>query len=74
MSLHAAPRRIARRLLIIVAGLGLAGAAVAAEPTEAQRTAFKQAYAAAQQGGDGWRSLAGNLQDYPLYSYLEAAS
>lgn len=74
MSLHAAPRRIARRLFIIVAGLGLAGAAVAAEPSEAQRTAFKQAYAAAQQGGDGWRSLAGSLQDYPLYSYLEAAS
>lgn len=74
MSLHATPRRIARRLLIIVAGLGLAGAAAAAEPTEAQRTAFKQAYAAAQQGGDGWRSLANNLQDYPLYPYLEAAS
>ncbi|ULU26548.1 transglycosylase SLT domain-containing protein [Dyella terrae] len=74
MSLHAAPRRIAQRLLIIVAGLGLAGAAAAAEPTEMQRAAFKQAYAAAQQGGDSWRSLAGSLQDYPLYPYLEAAS
>ncbi|RDI98606.1 lytic murein transglycosylase [Dyella solisilvae] len=72
MSLHA-PRRFARRLLIAMVGLWLAGAA-AAEPSQAQRAAFKQAYAAAQQGGDGWRSLAGNLQDYPLYPYLEAAA
>jgi soluble lytic murein transglycosylase len=74
MSLHAAPRQVARRLLILVAGLWLVGAASAAEPTEAQRTAFKQAYAAAQQGGDGWRTAASTLQDYPLYPYLEATS
>lgn len=75
MSLHAAPRRYARRLLIVIAGLWLAaGAASAAEPTDTQRTAFKQAYAAAQQGGDSWRSLASGLQDYPLYPYLEAAA
>jgi soluble lytic murein transglycosylase len=74
MSLHAAPRRVARRLLILVAGLWLAGAVSAAEPTEAQRTAFKQAYTAALQGGDGWRTSATGLQDYPLYPYLEAAS
>ncbi|WP_199099597.1 transglycosylase SLT domain-containing protein [Dyella sp. ASV21] len=73
MSLHA-PRRFARRLLIVMAGLCLAGAASAAEPSQAQRSAFKQAYAAAQQGGDGWRSLASGLQDYPLYPYLEAAA
>ena len=75
MSLHAAPRRYARRLLIVIAGLWLAtGAASAAEPTDTQRAAFKQAYASAQQGGDSWRSLASGLQDYPLYPYLEAAA
>ena len=74
MSLHAAPRQVARRLLILVAGLWLVGTASAAEPTEAQRTAFKQAYAAAQQGGDGWRTAASTPQDYPLYPYLEATS
>jgi soluble lytic murein transglycosylase len=48
--------------------------ALAAEPTEAQRNAFKLAYAAAQQGGDGWRSLSTSLRDYALYPYLEAAA
>ena len=62
MSLNAAPRRIAQRLLMLMAGLLLAGAASATEPTDAQRAAFKQAYTAAQQGGDGWRSLAQGLQ------------
>lgn len=74
MSQHAAPRQLARRLLILVAGLWLAGAAAAAEPTDAQRTAFKQAYAAALQGGDGWKAAASSLQGYPLYPYLEAAA
>lgn len=74
MSPYLASRRLARRLLAVMAGLLLAGAAVAAEPTAAQRAAFKQAYAAAQQGGDGWRSLAKGLEDYPLYPYLEAAA
>ncbi|MHA6205021.1 transglycosylase SLT domain-containing protein [Dyella soli] len=74
MSFHAAPRRVARRLLIACAGLLMAGAACAAEPTDAQRSAFRQAYAAAQQGGDNWRSLARGLEDYPLYPYLEAAA
>ncbi|WP_201315351.1 transglycosylase SLT domain-containing protein [Dyella sp. EPa41] len=74
MSLSVAPRRIARRLLIVMAGLLLAGTAGAAEPTQAQRTAFKQAYAAALQGGDGWRSLAGGLENYAIYPYLEAAA
>ncbi len=74
MPLHAAPRRVARRLLIAMASLFIAVVACAAEPTDAQRAAFKQAYAAAQQGGDGWRSLARGLEDYPLYPYLEAAA
>jgi soluble lytic murein transglycosylase len=46
----------------------------ASDTTTAQREAFKQAYASAQQGGDGWRSLATGLHDYPLYPYLEAAA
>src|SRR5579859_3602067 len=71
---HAAPRPIARRLLILVASLWLAGTAMAAEPTEAQRTAFKQAYTAALQGGDGWKAAASDLQAYPLYPYLEAVA
>ncbi|MGB3748786.1 MAG: transglycosylase SLT domain-containing protein [Rhodanobacter sp.] len=59
-------------LLLACAWL-LLGNAQAAEPTPAQRAAFKQAYAAAQEGGD-WRALAGTLRDYPLYPYLEAAA
>lgn len=46
----------------------------AAEPSDAQRAAFMQAYAAAQNGGDQWRALAGGLLDYPLYPYLQAAA
>jgi len=74
MSLSVAPRRFAGRLLIMLAGLLLAGTASAAEPTQAQRNAFKQAYAAAQEGGDAWRGLAKGLEDYPIYPYLEAAA
>ena len=74
MPVSAAPRRLAHQLLALTASLLLAGAATAAEPTEAQRAAFKQAYASAQQGGDGWRAQAQNLADYPLYPYLEAAA
>jgi len=45
------------------------------EPNEAQRAAFKQAYAmAANQGGHGWRALAGSLHDYVLYPYLPYAA
>lgn len=69
--------RLGRRLLIVLAGCALV-APIAAQTDTAnlpsQRAAFKQAYAAASQGGDGWRSLAAGLQDYPLYPYLEAAS
>jgi soluble lytic murein transglycosylase len=66
-----------RRLLLVLASWMLAGAVAAQTDTttiEAQRASFKQAYAAAAQGGDGWRALAGNLQNYPLYPYLQAAA
>ena len=46
----------------------------AAEPTAAQRAAFKQAYAAAQQGDASWHKLASGLHHYPLYPYLQAAA
>jgi soluble lytic murein transglycosylase len=69
--------RLGRYLLTVIVGGMLAGA-VAAQTNDAslaaQRAAFKQAYAAASQGGDGWRSLAQGLKDYPLYPYLQAAS
>jgi soluble lytic murein transglycosylase len=69
------PRHAAlRKLLVLAGGLLLAGLTHGAEPAEAQRAAFKQAYAAAQQGGDSWRAQARGLADYPLYPYLEAAA
>jgi soluble lytic murein transglycosylase len=75
MSVSASSRRVALAWLLLAAGWLLASAmAYAAEPDAAQRTAFKQAYAAAQQGGDGWRPLASGLRDYPLYPYLQAAA
>jgi soluble lytic murein transglycosylase len=68
-------RRIALTgLLLTIGGLLAATSAAASEPTATQRAAFKQAYAAAQQGGDGWRSMAAGLRDYPLYPYLQAAA
>ncbi|SFR92688.1 soluble lytic murein transglycosylase [Dyella sp. OK004] len=71
----AAPRRLSRPLFALASICLLAvGAVAAAEPGAAQRAAFKQAYAAAQQGGDGWRNVARGLTDYPLYPYLEAAA
>ncbi len=75
MSVPASSRRVPLAWLLLAAGWLLASAmAHAAEPDAAQRAAFRQAYAAAQQGGDGWRSLAGGLRDYPLYPYLQAAA
>lgn len=76
MAPQATPR-IGRRLLIVLASWLLAGSATAQTDSaslESQRSAFKQAYAAASQGGDSWRSLASGLQNYPLYPYLQAAS
>jgi soluble lytic murein transglycosylase len=48
--------------------------ALAAPTDPSQREAFRQAYAAAQQGGDSWRGWSAQLQSYPLYPYLEAAA
>ncbi len=80
MSPHVpAPRRFRHRLLTLLGGVLLAGSATAQAPATdtltAQRTAFRQAWASAtQQGGNGWRALATNLRDYPLYPYLPAAA
>ncbi|GGY32642.1 murein transglycosylase [Rhodanobacter panaciterrae] len=68
-------RRTALTCLVLTAGWLLATTSVqAGEPTATQRAAFKQAYAVAQQGGDGWRSIAAGLRDYPLYPYLQEAA
>lgn len=71
-----APMRRLRSHWMALAMTCLAGVAHAqgGEPSTKQRAAFKQAYAAAQQGGDGWRSLASGLRDYPLYPYLQEAA
>lgn len=68
------PRRTPRLLVIVTSWLLASSAVMAADPTAAQREAFKQAYAAAKQGGEGWREQAKGLTDYPLYPYLEAAA
>ena len=60
-------------LALLTAWFGLARANAATPLTE-QRIAFKQAWAVAQQGGDGWRAFAGKLAGYPLYPYLEEAA
>lgn len=77
MFAKAAPRRHSLTLLstlLLGCGALLATGARAATPTAAQRAAFKQAWTAAQQGGDGWRTYASQLRDYPLYPYLPAAA
>lgn len=75
MFADAVPRRVALIALWLFATvLPSAPALAAAAPNTAQRDAFRQAYAAAQQGGAGWRSLAAGLRDYPLYPYLPAAA
>ncbi|GAB2553639.1 transglycosylase SLT domain-containing protein [Rhodanobacter koreensis] len=75
MSVSTLPRRVSRACMLLAAGWLLASTtAWASEPNASQRAAFRQAYAAAQQGGDGWRSLAGGLRNYPLYPYLPAAA
>ena len=76
MAPQAVPRP-GRRLWIVFISWMLIGTVTAQTDTatlDAQRAAFKQAYAAASQGGDSWRALAGDLQNYPLYPYLQAAS
>ena len=68
------PSRVVRAsLLLLACAWTMVAAAHADEPTQAQRDAFRQAYAAASEGGD-WRALAERLRDYPLYPYLQAAA
>ena len=75
MFADAVPRRVALLALwLLAAALPGAPALAATAANVAQRDAFRQAYAAAQQGGEGWRSLASGLHDYPLYPYLPAAA
>ncbi len=69
-----ARRTLLAGMLLSAGWLLTATGAAASEPSATQRAAFKQAYAAAQQGGDGWRSIAASLRDYPLYPYLQAAA
>jgi soluble lytic murein transglycosylase len=74
MFLSAAPRRFICSLLAVAGTLLAMPQAQAAASIDAQRIAFKQAYAAASQGDAGWRVLAAGLHDYPLYPYLPAAA
>ncbi|HZX72763.1 MAG TPA: transglycosylase SLT domain-containing protein [Rhodanobacter sp.] len=67
-------RRVWSPWLVLIFTWLAASSVHAAEPTPAQRTAFKQAYAAAQQGDESWRQLARGLHHYPLYPYLKAAA
>jgi soluble lytic murein transglycosylase len=76
MAPHAVTR-LGRRLLTVFAGWMLVSSVTAQTDNASlasQRAAFKQAYAAASQGGDSWRPLAAGLRNYPLYPYLQAAS
>ncbi|UGB45840.1 transglycosylase SLT domain-containing protein [Frateuria edaphi] len=74
-SLAARARRPLSYLLFALTAWCLLAATAHATPSLAeQRIAFRQAWAVAQQGGDGWRSWAKGLTDYPLYPYLEEAA
>ncbi len=68
------PFRRAPRLAVLILLLAVAGGSDAAPNADAEREAFRQAYATAQLGGDAWRAQARGLQQYVLYPYLEAAS
>ncbi|BFI97372.1 MAG: transglycosylase SLT domain-containing protein [Rhodanobacter sp.] len=71
----ARPRRFSLTLLLACGGLLAAFGACAATPAlDAQRAAFRQAWAAARQGGDGWHAWDAQLHGYPLYPYLPAAA
>jgi soluble lytic murein transglycosylase len=71
-----APRRVSFSGVLLSIGVLLATTSIhAQDSSDAQRAAFKQAYALAQQqGGDGWQAAASGLRDYPLYPYLPAAA
>lgn len=75
MPVSAPLRRVrARWLVLAMTCLASVAHGQGGEPSDSQRTAFKQAYAVALQGGDGWRALARGLRDYPLYPYLQATA
>lgn len=74
MFTKAAPRRHSLTLLLACCGLLAAFGTRAAGSIDAQRAAFRQAWAAAQQGGDGWHAWDAQLRSYPLYPYLPAAA
>jgi soluble lytic murein transglycosylase len=66
------------RILCLVGLAGLLAPATAERPDarlEAQRNAFLQALGMAERGPrDGWKRIAIDLQDHPLFPYLEYAS
>ncbi|MBB3226214.1 soluble lytic murein transglycosylase [Luteibacter sp. Sphag1AF] len=66
-------RRLGRHAMLFV-GACLLAAQAQAVGTDSQRARFRQAYAAAQQGGDAWRAQAQGLESYSIYPYLEAAA
>lgn len=74
MAVSTLSRRIRLTSALLLGGWLFGACVQAGEPTAAERAAFKQAYAAARQGGDGWKALASGLHDYPLYPYLPAAA
>jgi soluble lytic murein transglycosylase len=71
---RARPVRVLFAFSLLAIGLLCGTAAAGAAPEVAQRLAFRQAWAAAQHGGDAWRAWDRQLADYPLYPYLEAAA
>ncbi|MCW8807514.1 MAG: transglycosylase SLT domain-containing protein [Rhodanobacter sp.] len=74
MFVCALPRRVWFAWLMLAGGWLLTAPLAQAASLDSQRVAFRQAYAAAQQGGSEWRKLAVDLHDYPLYPYLEVAA
>ena len=76
MPIDVLPRGSRRPVRLVLAALALAGLAAlpaVAQDRATQRDQFRAAYAAAQRTPPGeWKKLAGGLDDYPLYPYLEA--
>src|SRR5487761_2099163 len=68
------PLRRGHAVLVVLAVALLALQRVAhAGDHSGQRESFRSAWAAAQQGDPGWKTLAQGLDDDPLYPYLPAA-
>ncbi len=74
MAVSTLSRRIWCTSALLLGGWLFGACVQAGEPSAAERAAFRQAYAAALQGGDGWKALASGLHHYPLYPYLPAAA